>query len=70
MKIKDYFEEEMWSPNKGREYIFDEVDFYCDYYDEVWNIDKGFNLHCQRYLQEQEQEQRILQIEQLQKQEG
>ena len=68
MKIKEYSEEEMWNPNTGRQFIFDEGDFYCEYYDEIWKIDKGFDLYYQQYLQEQEQH--ILQIEQLQKQEG
>ena len=56
----------MWNPNTGRRYVYDENDFYGDYYDELWNINKGFELNYQQYLQEQQQH--ILQIEQLQKQ--
>ena len=58
----------MWNPNTGRRFIFDEDDFYCEYYAEVWNINEGFGLYYQQYLQEQKQY--ILQIEQLWKQEG
>ena len=66
MEIKEYSEMEMWNPNTGRRYIFDEDDFYGNYYDEIWNIDDGFELYYQRYMQEQQQH--VLQMEQLQKQ--
>ena len=62
MEIKEYFEMEVWNPNKERQDIYDEDDdFYGVYYDEVWNIDKRFKLYYQRYLQEQQQH--ILQIQ-------
>ena len=63
MEIKEYSEMEMWNPNTGRRYIFDEDDFYGNYYDEIWNIDEGFELYYQRYMQEQQQH--VLQMEQL-----
>ena len=58
---------EVWNPNTGRRYIFDEDDLYGNYYDEIWNIDEGFELYYQRYMHEQQQH--VLQIEQLRKQE-
>ena len=63
MEIQEYSEMEVWNPNTGRQYIYDEDDFYGDYYDVVWNIEEGFELSYQRYLQEHQQH--ILQIEQL-----
>ena len=50
MKIEDYSEMELWNPNIGRRYIFDEDDFYGNYYDKIWNTDKGFELYYQRYM--------------------
>ena len=47
MEIKEYSEMEMWNPNTGQRYIYDEDDFYSDYCDELWNIDKGFELYYQ-----------------------
>ena len=51
-EIKEYSEEEAWNPNTGKRYIYDEDDFYNEYYDEIWGIEEGFDLHYQRYLQE------------------
>ena len=50
MTIKDYSEMELWNPNTGRRYIYNENGFYSDYYDEVQNINKGFELYYQKYL--------------------
>ena len=63
MEIKDYSEIELWNPNTGSQYIFDEDDFYSvyEYYNEVWNINKGFKLYYQQYLQERQYH--ILEIE-------
>ena len=47
MKIEDYSKMELWNPNTGRPYIFDEDDFYGNYYDEIFNINEGFKLYCQ-----------------------
>mmetsp|Transcript_59739 Transcript_59739/g.64467 ORF Transcript_59739/g.64467 Transcript_59739/m.64467 type:complete len:205 (-) Transcript_59739:85-699(-) len=47
-------------------YVFDGDSLYGNDYDEIWNINEGFKLHYQRYMQEQQQH--VLQIEQLQKQ--
>ena len=54
----------MWNPNTGERYIFDEDEIQGNYYNELWNINKEFDLYYQQYLQEQQQH--VLQIEQLQ----
>ena len=54
IEIKEYSEMEVWNPNTEKPYVYDEDDFYDDYYDLLWNIDKGFKLFYQRYLQEQQ----------------
>ena len=66
VEIKAYSEMEVWNPNTGRRYIYDEDDLYGNYYDEISNIDDGFELYYQRYMQEQQQH--VLQMEQLRKQ--
>ena len=55
MEIKEYSEMEVWISNTSRRYIYDEDDLYGDYYDELWNIDEGFELYYKRYVQEQQQ---------------
>ena len=57
---------EVWNLNTGRRYIQDEDDLYGNYYDEIWNINNGFELYYQQYMQEQQQH--VLQTEQLRKQ--
>ena len=65
VEIKEYSEMELWNPNTGRRYIYDEDDLYGYYYDEIWSIGKAFKLYYQQYMQGQQQQ--VLQIEHLQK---